>query len=147
MTVKLGFNVDHIATIREARKICEPDPIAAAVLAEIAGAAGITMHLREDKQHIQDRDVQLLRRTVTTKMNLEISPTQEMLQVAIRHTGLAVACRVHRAGPSRCHPGTGRRCGRCSGGGRALGSAWHRHRQATWLQLPQSPCSSLRQSR
>ena len=66
MTVKLGFNVDHIATIREARKICEPDPIAAAVLAELAGAEGITMHLREDKQHIQDRDVQLLRRTVTT---------------------------------------------------------------------------------
>ena len=85
MTVKLGFNVDHIATIREARKICEPDPIAAAVLAEIAGAAGITMHLREDKQHIQDRDVQLLRRTVTTKMNLEMSPTQEMLQVAINN--------------------------------------------------------------
>jgi pyridoxine 5-phosphate synthase len=85
MTVKLGFNVDHIATIREARKICEPDPIAAAVLAELAGAAGITMHLREDKQHIQDRDVQLLRRTVTTKMNLEMSPTQEMLQVAINN--------------------------------------------------------------
>ena len=85
MTVKLGFNVDHIATIREARKICEPDPIAAAVIAELAGAAGITMHLREDKQHIQDRDVQLLRRTVTTKMNLEISPSQEMVQVAINN--------------------------------------------------------------
>ena len=85
MTVKLGFNVDHIATIREARKICEPDPIAAAVLAELAGAAGITMHLREDKQHIQDRDVQLLRRTVTTKMNLEISAAQEMVQVAINN--------------------------------------------------------------
>ena len=85
MTVKLGFNVDHIATIREARKICEPDPIAAAVLAELAGAEGITMHLREDKQHIQDRDVQLLRRTVTTKMNLEICPAQEMVQVAINN--------------------------------------------------------------
>ena len=85
MTVKLGFNVDHIATIREARKICEPDPIAAAVLAELAGAASITVHLREDKKHIQDRDVQLLRRTVTTKMNLEMSPTQEMLQAAINN--------------------------------------------------------------
>ena len=85
MTVKLGFNIDHIATIREARKICEPDPIAAAVLAELAGASGITVHLREDKQHIQDRDVQLLRRTVTTKMNLEIFPSQEMVQVAINN--------------------------------------------------------------
>ena len=85
MTVKLGFNIDHIATIREARKICEPDPIAAAVLAELAGASGITVHLREDKLHIQDRDVQLLRRTVTTKMNLEIAPSQEMVQVAINN--------------------------------------------------------------
>ena len=85
MTVKLGFNIDHIATIREARKICEPDPIAAAVFAELAGASSITAHLREDKQHIQDRDVQLLRRTVTTKMNLEMSPSQEMVQVAINN--------------------------------------------------------------
>ena len=85
MTVKLGFNIDHIATIREARKICEPDPIAAAVFAELAGASSITAHLREDKQHIQDRDVQLLRRTITTKMNLEMSPSQEMVQVAINN--------------------------------------------------------------
>ncbi|WP_298768695.1 pyridoxine 5'-phosphate synthase [uncultured Fibrobacter sp.] len=85
MTVKLGFNVDHIATIREARKICEPDPIAAAVLAELAGVSGITMHLREDKLHIQDRDVQLLRRTITSKMNLEMTPSQEMVQIAINN--------------------------------------------------------------
>lgn len=85
MTVKLGFNVDHIATIREARKICEPDPIAAAALAELAGVESITMHLREDKRHIQDRDVQLLRRTVTTKMNLEMCSSQEMVQVAINN--------------------------------------------------------------
>ena len=85
MTVKLGFNVDHIATIREARKICEPDPIAAAALAELAGVESITMHLREDKRHIQDRDVQLLRRTVTTKMNLEMCYSQEMVQVAINN--------------------------------------------------------------
>ncbi len=83
MTVKLGFNVDHIATIREARKICEPDPVAAAVIAELAGCNGITVHLREDKRHIQDRDVSVLRRTVTTKMNLEMAPSQEMMQIAI----------------------------------------------------------------
>ncbi|MCL4102213.1 MULTISPECIES: pyridoxine 5'-phosphate synthase [unclassified Fibrobacter] len=85
MTVKLGFNVDHIATIREARKICEPDPVAAAVIAELAGVSGITAHLREDKRHIQDRDVRMLRGTVTTKMNLEMAPTQEMVQVAINN--------------------------------------------------------------
>lgn len=83
MTVKLGFNVDHIATIREARKIFEPDPVAAAVIAELAGCNGITVHLREDKRHIQDRDVRLLRGTVTTKMNLEMAPSQEMVQIAI----------------------------------------------------------------
>lgn len=85
MSVKLGFNVDHIATIREARKICEPDPVTAAVIAELAGSNGITVHLREDKRHIQDRDVKLLRGTVTTKMNLEMAPSQEMVQVAINN--------------------------------------------------------------
>ena len=83
MTVKLGINIDHIATIREARKIREPDPIAAAYIAELAGANGITAHLREDKRHIQDRDIRLLRGTVTTKLNLEMAPTQEMIQFAI----------------------------------------------------------------
>jgi pyridoxine 5-phosphate synthase len=83
MTVKLGVNVDHIATIREARKIREPDPVTAALIAELAGANGITAHLREDKRHIQDRDIRLLRGTVTTKLNLKIAPTNEMLQFAI----------------------------------------------------------------
>lgn len=83
MTVKLGVNIDHIATIREARKIREPDPIAAAILAELAGCNGITAHLREDKRHIQDRDIRLLRGTVTTKLNLEMAPTPEMIQFAI----------------------------------------------------------------
>lgn len=83
MTVKLGVNIDHIATIREARKIREPDPIAAALIAELAGCSGITAHLREDKRHIQDRDIRLLRGTVTTKLNLEMAPTQEMIQFAI----------------------------------------------------------------
>jgi pyridoxine 5-phosphate synthase len=79
----LGVNIDHIATVREARKIREPDPVAAAVLAELAGADGITVHLREDRRHIQERDVRLLRQTVTTHLNLEMAPTEEMTQFAI----------------------------------------------------------------
>ena len=82
MTVKLGVNIDHIATIREARKIREPDPVTAALMAELAGCMGITAHLREDKRHVQDRDIRLLRGMVTTKLNLKISPTAEMLQFA-----------------------------------------------------------------
>ena len=82
MSAKLGVNVDHIATIREARKIREPDPVTAALIAELAGCHGITAHLREDKRHIQDRDIRLLRGTVTTKLNLKIAPTAEMLQFA-----------------------------------------------------------------
>ncbi len=80
---KLGVNIDHVATIREARKIREPDPIAAAALCELAGAHGITVHLREDRRHIQERDVRLLRQTVTTHLNLEMAATPEMLQFAI----------------------------------------------------------------
>lgn len=83
MTAKLGVNIDHIATIREARKIREPDPVAAALLAELAGCHGITAHLREDKRHIQDRDIRLLRGTVTTKLNLEMAPTPDMIQFAL----------------------------------------------------------------
>jgi pyridoxine 5-phosphate synthase len=80
---KLGVNIDHIATIREARKIREPDPIAAATICELAGAHGITAHLREDRRHMQERDIRLLRQTVTTHLNLEMAPTPEMLQFAI----------------------------------------------------------------
>ncbi|NLO24095.1 MAG: pyridoxine 5'-phosphate synthase [Fibrobacter sp.] len=83
MTVKLGVNIDHIATIREARKIREPDPVAAAILAELAGCHGITVHLREDRRHIQERDVRLLRGVVTTHLNLEMAATKEMTQLAI----------------------------------------------------------------
>lgn len=79
---KLGVNIDHVATIRETRKVREPDPIAAAVLCELAGAHGITVHLREDRRHIQERDVRLLRQTVNT-LNLEMAATPEMLQFAI----------------------------------------------------------------
>jgi pyridoxine 5-phosphate synthase len=79
----LGVNIDHIATIRQARRTVEPDPVAAAVLAELAGADGITAHLREDRRHIQERDVQLLRQTVRTHLNLEMAATDEMVAIAL----------------------------------------------------------------
>jgi pyridoxine 5-phosphate synthase len=83
--VRLGVNVDHIATLREARRGREPDPIAAAVLAELAGADGITVHLRGDRRHIQDRDVEILRRTLATRLNLEAAATPQMVTVAATH--------------------------------------------------------------
>ena len=79
----LGVNIDHVATIRQARQANEPDPIAAALLAELAGADGITAHLREDRRHIQDRDVRLLRETVATHLNLEMAATAEMVSIAL----------------------------------------------------------------
>lgn len=79
----LGVNIDHIATIRQARKTVEPDPVAAAILVELAGADGITVHLREDRRHIQDRDVRLLRETVRTHLNLEMAATDEMVKIAL----------------------------------------------------------------
>ena len=81
--VKLGVNVDHIATIREARKAPEPDPVAGALLAELAGADGITVHLRGDRRHIRERDVRLLREVVTTRLNLEMAVTEEMIRIAL----------------------------------------------------------------
>jgi len=80
---KLCINVDHVATVREARKTTEPDPIAAAVLAELAGAHGITIHLREDRRHIQDRDLRIMREVVKTKLNLEMAATKEMIDIAL----------------------------------------------------------------
>lgn len=80
---KLSVNIDHIATIRQARRGVEPDPVAAAVLAELAGAQGIIAHLREDRRHVQDRDVRLLRQTVQTRLNLEMAATEEMQQIAL----------------------------------------------------------------
>lgn len=79
----LGVNIDHIATIRQARRTVEPDPVAAAALAELGGADGITVHLREDRRHIQDRDVRLLRETVRTHLNLEMAATEEMVAIAL----------------------------------------------------------------
>jgi len=81
---KLGLNVDHIATVRQARGGIEPDPATAAALGELAGAEGITIHLREDRRHIQDRDLEILRRTVKTKLNLEMAATQEMVRIALK---------------------------------------------------------------
>ncbi len=80
---KLGVNVDHVATIRQARRAAEPDPVAAALLAELAGAHGITVHLRADRRHIQDRDVRLLRQVVTTRLNVEMAVTEEMVGIAL----------------------------------------------------------------
>jgi len=79
----LSVNVDHIATLREARKVSYPDPVAAAVLAELAGADGIVVHLRQDRRHIQDRDVRILRKVVQTKLILEMASTSEMLGIAL----------------------------------------------------------------
>ncbi|MCX7793242.1 MAG: pyridoxine 5'-phosphate synthase [Thermodesulfovibrionales bacterium] len=79
----LGVNVDHVATLRQARLAKEPDPVMAATLAILGGADGITVHLREDRRHIQDRDLRLLREIVTVELNLEMAATQEMLRIAI----------------------------------------------------------------
>lgn len=79
----LGVNIDHIATIRQARRTTEPDPIAGAVLAELGGADGITAHLREDRRHMQDRDLYILRKTVATHLNLEMAATDEMVAIAL----------------------------------------------------------------
>ncbi|HIJ80978.1 MAG TPA: pyridoxine 5'-phosphate synthase [Desulfuromonadales bacterium] len=81
---KLGLNVDHIATVRQARGGVEPDPVTAAAIGELAGAEGITIHLREDRRHIQDRDLEILRSTVKTRLNLEMAATQEMVRIALR---------------------------------------------------------------
>jgi len=78
----LGVNIDHIANVRQARKTIEPDPVQFAFLAELGGADSITVHLREDRRHIQDRDVYLLKETIKTKLNLEMAATEEMLDIA-----------------------------------------------------------------
>ena len=82
--IRLGVNVDHVATVRQARRVDVPDPVEAALLAEKAGAAGITVHLREDRRHIQERDVELLRQRLRTKLNLEMAVTPAMVTLAER---------------------------------------------------------------
>ncbi|MCA9177308.1 MAG: pyridoxine 5'-phosphate synthase [Planctomycetales bacterium] len=81
---ELGVNIDHVATLRQARQTYEPDPVAAAVLAELGGADGITIHLREDRRHIQDRDLRVLRETVHTRLNLELGCVDEIVELACR---------------------------------------------------------------
>lgn len=82
MTARLGVNVDHVATLRQARRGKQPDPLFAAALAELGGAAQITVHLREDRRHIQDRDLRIMRDTVKTLLNLEMAATQELVKIA-----------------------------------------------------------------
>src|SRR5437660_10801796 len=84
--IRLGVNIDHVATVRQARRAAEPDPVAAAVLALLGGADSITTHLREDRRHIQDRDVRLLRQVVTNRLNLEMATAEEIV---------AIACEIH----------------------------------------------------
>src|SRR5271163_2946796 len=80
--IRLGVNIDHVATVRQARRAQEPDPVHAATLALLGGADGITIHLREDRRHIQDRDVRLMRQVVTNLLNLEISVAAEIVNIA-----------------------------------------------------------------
>jgi pyridoxine 5-phosphate synthase len=80
--IRLGINVDHVATVRQARRVDMPDPVEAALLAEKGGADGITVHLREDRRHIQERDVELMRERLQTKLNLEMAATAEMVRFA-----------------------------------------------------------------
>jgi pyridoxine 5-phosphate synthase len=82
--IRLFVNVDHVATVREARKTIEPNPLKAAILAEKAGAHGITIHLREDRRHIQDDDVLNIKKEIQTKLNLEMAPTKEMVDLALK---------------------------------------------------------------
>lgn len=81
--IRLGVNIDHVATLREARKTYEPDPVAAAMAVETAGADQITVHLREDRRHIQNRDVRLIREVARTELNLEMAATAEMQEIAL----------------------------------------------------------------
>ncbi len=82
---KLGVNIDHVATLRQARGTHYPDPVFAALIAEQAGASNITLHIREDRRHAQERDLELVRRTVGIKVNLEMAPTDDLKQIALRH--------------------------------------------------------------
>jgi pyridoxine 5-phosphate synthase len=82
--IRLAVNIDHVATLRQARLGHEPEPVAAALIAEMAGARGITVHLRGDRRHIQDRDLELLRQAISTRLNVEMAVTAEMIEIASR---------------------------------------------------------------
>jgi len=81
--IRLGVNVDHVATVRQARRAVQPDPAHAAVLAELGGAGAITVHLRGDRRHVQDRDLEVLKQVVRTRLNVEMAATQEMVRIAL----------------------------------------------------------------
>ncbi len=83
--MRLGVNIDHIATLRQARMTDEPDPVYAAVIAELAGADGITIHMRQDRRHIQEKDLDLLRKIVKTKLNLEMAVSMDMVKIALKY--------------------------------------------------------------
>jgi len=83
--MRLGVNIDHIATLRQARMTDEPDPVYAAVIAELAGADGITIHMRQDRRHIQERDLEMLRKIVKTKLNLEMAVSMDMVKIALKY--------------------------------------------------------------
>lgn len=91
MSAKLNVNIDHVATVREARKTIEPSIVAAAVICEQAGADGITIHIRQDRRHIQDADIKILRQTVSTYLNVELAATAEMMKIAVETTPDAVS--------------------------------------------------------
>ena len=84
--MRLGVNIDHVATVRQARQVREPEPVTAALLAELAGADGITVHLRGDRRHIQERDLDLLKEVLSVKLNIEMAATREMVTIATRVT-------------------------------------------------------------
>src|SRR5215831_5092316 len=83
--MRLGVNIDHVATLRQARRGKYPDPVAAAVMAELGGAEQITLHVREDRRHVNDRDLELLRKTINGTLNLEMAAVQPMLDLALQH--------------------------------------------------------------
>ena len=107
--VRLGVNIDHVATLRQARRASEPDPVHAAVLAELGGADGITVHLRGDRRHIQDRDVEILRQVVKTRLNVEMAATQEMVRIAltVKPDQVTLVARAARGDLDRGRPGRG----------------------------------------
>src|SRR3954454_9304137 len=90
MTTRLNVNIDHVATVRQARRAPEPSIVAAAMMCELAGADGITVHLRGDRRHIQDSDISQLRQVVTTYLNVEMAATEEMVKIAIEYKPDAV---------------------------------------------------------
>ncbi len=109
----LGVNIDHVATLRNARGTAYPDPVQAAFICEQAGADGITVHLREDRRHITDRDVRILRQTIQTRMNLEMAVTGEMVGIACE---IQTAFLLPGAGKAR-RSDHGRRAGCCRSAG------------------------------